>query len=71
MLYKDCVLGAVQNGWIAVVLTVQMAVADALHVLCMNELVASLPHNVDWRQVHVVTDSERNVNGVTGEKKKN
>lgn len=39
-------------------LTVQVALPDSLHVLGVNELVASLPDNVDRRQVHVVADPD-------------
>ena len=35
-----------------------MTLPDPLHVLGVDELVAPLPHDVDWRQVHVVADSE-------------
>lgn len=42
-----------------VVLTVQVALPDSLHILSVNELVAALPDNVDRRQIHVVADPDR------------
>lgn len=38
-------------------LTVQVTLSDSLHVFSVDELVASLPDDVDWGQVHVVADS--------------
>lgn len=38
------------------VLTVQVAVPDAFHVLRVDEVVASLPHNVYRGQIHVIAD---------------
>lgn len=38
------------------VLTVQVAVPDALDVLGVDEVVASFPHNVYRGQIHVVAD---------------
>lgn len=38
-------------------LTVQVTLSDSLHVFSMDELVASLPDDVHWGQVHVVADS--------------
>lgn len=36
-----------------------MTVPDALHVLRVDEVVASLPHNVYGGQIHVITDPTR------------
>lgn len=41
-----------------------MALPDALHVLRVDEVVASLPHDVHRRQVHVVANSEKGGGGV-------
>lgn len=43
------------------VLTVQVTVPDALHVLRVDEVVASLPHNIYRGQIHVITDPTRTI----------
>lgn len=48
------------------VLTVQVTVPDALDVLGVDEVVASLPHNVYRGQIHIITDPtmRRTQNGI-------